>query len=70
LCGVAALNARPEILIIGTGYSGVMMVPKKTMEYITSQGVDFKVEKTGKVIDLYNSLQGRKNVIAALHLTC
>ncbi len=65
------LNARPEILIIGTGYAGVMTVPKKTIEHIASHGIDVSVERTGRAVDLFNALQRKKkHVIAALHLTC
>jgi len=66
-----ALNARPEILIIGTGYSGVMTVPKETREYIASRGIDIIVERTGKAVEVFNSLQAQnRHVGAALHLTC
>ncbi len=65
-----ALKDKPDILIIGTGNVGMMKVPKKTAEYIASRGVDVKVERTGKAVDLFNQLQGKKSVIAALHLTC
>lgn len=66
-----ALTDKPDILIIGTGYSGVMTVPKKTEEYIAARGVDVKIERTGKAVDLFNVLRGKKkSVIAALHLTC
>ncbi len=65
------LNARPDILIIGTGYAGVMTVPRKTIEYVVSRGIDVKVERTGRAVDLFNALQAQKKfVIAALHLTC
>ncbi len=64
------LNARPEILVIGTGYAGVMTVPKKTRERIIAQGIDVEVERTGKAVDLYNALHEKKHVIAALHITC
>lgn len=68
---IDALKEQPDILVIGTGYAGVMTVPKKTIEYITARGVDVKIEKTGKAVDLFNALQGKKkSVIAALHLTC
>lgn len=67
---IDALNARPDILIIGTGYSGVMTVQKRTVDHIAARGIEVKVERTGKAVDLYNRLQERKNVIAALHLTC
>ncbi len=65
------LKARPEILIVGSGYAGVMSTPKRTLEYITSQGIDVRVERTGKAVDLFNELQAqKKNVMAALHITC
>lgn len=68
---IDVLNARPDVLIIGTGYSGVMKVPKKTIEHIAARGIDVKVERTGKAVDEFNDLQARKkHVIAALHLTC
>lgn len=65
------LNARPDVLIIGTGYAGVMTVPKTTRERIASHGIDVRVERTGKAVDLFNALQGQKKlVVAALHITC
>ncbi len=66
-----ALTLKPDVLIIGTGYAGVMTVPKKTVEHIASLGIEVKVDRTAKAVDLYNALQGKKgNVIAALHITC
>ena len=68
---IDALNAHPDILIIGTGYEGVMAVPKEVLAYIASQGAEARVEKTAKAVELYNALQGKKDhVIAALHITC
>ena len=66
-----ALNAQPDILIIGTGYAGVLMVPKEIATYIESHTIDVRIEKTGKAVELYNSLLGtNKYAIAALHITC
>jgi hypothetical protein len=68
---VDVVNARPAILVIGTGYAGVMRVPKKTIEYIASHGINITVERTGKAVDLFNALQAQqKRVVAALHITC
>ncbi len=64
------LKACPEILVIGTGYAGVMTVPKETREHIRSKGIDVEVERTGKAVDRFNVLQAKKHVIAALHITC
>jgi hypothetical protein len=65
-----ALQARPEVLVIGTGYSGVMRVPAETVDRIAGQGIEVKVERTAAAVDVFNDLQGIKTVIAALHITC
>jgi len=65
-----ALNAKPDLLIIGTGYSGVMVVPDGTILFIKSKGVEALVERTEKAVELYNTLSKAKKVVAALHLTC
>lgn len=64
-----ALDARPNLLIIGTGYSGVMVVPEETIRAVRSMGIKIRVEKTGEAVRAYNSA-GEENLIAALHLTC
>ncbi len=65
------LKSKPDVLIIGTGYAGIMTVPKKTVAHIASHGVEVKIDRTSKAVELYNALQEKKeNVIAALHITC
>ncbi len=65
-----ALDAKPEVLIVGTGYSGMMVVPEETKNHIRSKGIEIYIETTGRAVDLFNSMQGKKTIIAALHLTC
>lgn len=67
------IGARPDILIIGTGASGVMKVPDETSKFIKSKGIEVHFEITGKAVELFNKLQAEKTdkvIIAALHLTC
>ena len=67
------INAKPDVLIIGTGASGVMKVPEETLKFIKSKGIEVYVEITGKAVELFNKLQSEKSgkrIIAALHLTC
>lgn len=67
----AILKAKPDVLIIGTGYFGMMTVPKKTLDHIVSSGIEVKVIRTAKAVELYNSLKDKKTtVIAAFHITC
>jgi hypothetical protein len=64
------VDARPEVITVGTGYSGSMVVPEETIAHLKSKGIDVHVARTGKVVELFNKLQKDKKVIAALHLTC
>lgn len=64
------LKEKPELLIIGTGYYGVMEVPDEVKHYLDSQGVNYFIEKTQIACDKYNEVAKDKKVIALLHLTC
>ncbi len=65
-----AIEARPDIMIIGTGYSGGMKVPEETKEQIESKGIEVHTLITEEAVKLFNKLQKDRFVIAALHLTC
>lgn len=64
------IGAKPDTLIIGAGYSGVMNVPEETIRFVGSNGIEIRVERTEKAVELYNSAKKERTVIAALHLTC
>jgi len=67
------INAKPEILIIGSGASGVMKVPEETLKLIKSKGIEVHVGMTGSAVELFSKIQSEKSdkrIIAALHLTC
>ncbi len=61
---------KPQVLVVGTGYSGLMEIPRETVEYIKSQGMELIIETTGKAVSVFNMLSKSKKVIAVLHLTC
>jgi hypothetical protein len=63
-------KAGPAVVIIGTGFFGVMKVSKETITHLEAKGIMVHVERTGKAVELFNELQKNKTVIAALHLTC
>ena len=65
-----AIEEKPEILIVATGASGLMEVPKEVESYLTSQGIKLVVDTTQKACDEYNRLSPSGKTIAALHLTC
>lgn len=67
----AALDERPDVLVVGTGYFDAMKVLEEVEDYLRSKGIGLIVQKTSKACETYNSLLGEKRkVIAALHLTC
>jgi len=64
-------KAKPEVLVVGTGYAGLMKVPEETRKYIAGQGIELIVESTRKAWKTYNKLaQSGRRVVAAFHLTC
>jgi len=65
-----ALKAKPEVLVVGTGYSGMMDVPPETRNYLESEGIKLLVQKTSEACKTFNRLAESQTVVAALHLTC
>ena len=59
-----------DVLIIGTGYYGLMKVPSKILETIRSRGIEVIIENTKEACQTYNRLRKSRKVAAALHLTC
>jgi len=64
------ISFNPEILIVGTGQSGAMVVPEETIAYLKGRNIDVHAVRTGKAVELFNKHQNEKRVVAALHLTC
>lgn len=67
------INAKPDILIIGTGASGVMKVPEETLKFVKSKGIEVHVGMTDRAVELFNNMKAEKpnkTIVAALHLTC
>ncbi len=64
------VQAKPDVLIVGTGYYGCMKVPKETMDFLNSVGIEVLAEPTQEACREYNELKDIRKVVAALHLTC
>jgi hypothetical protein len=64
------LEAKPAVLVVGTGYSGMMKVPPETRNCIESEGIELIVQKTAEACQTFNHLIESRTVVAALHLTC
>jgi hypothetical protein len=64
------LEFKPEVLVVGTGYSGLMRIPLETRRYVESEGIEFLAQKTAEACETFNRLVKSRKVVAALHLTC
>jgi hypothetical protein len=65
------VNAKPDLLIIGTGYYGRMQVPLETKKHLEEQGIRILQAKTRDAVKEFNQLQKEyARIVAALHLTC
>lgn len=65
-----AIDEKPEIIVIGTGFYGLMKVSSEIKDYLESLGIKLIVKNTKDACDDYNNLHQNKKVIAAFHLTC
>jgi len=61
---------KPDVVVIGTGASGVMQVPEKTVKWLEGKGIEVRVARTAEAVKIYNRLYENTNAVAALHLTC
>ncbi len=62
---------KPEILIIGSGYSGVMEVPEDVIKEVEEMGIKVEVYLTREAVKKFNEyIEKGKRAVCALHLTC
>jgi len=66
----AILAAAPEILIIGTGYMGLMKVPGELRKELLGRNIELYIEKSARAVEIFNSIHMKRKTVAALHLTC
>ncbi len=68
IAGVTTEN--PEVLVVGTGASGLMKVLPEVERGVEAQGIKLIVEATDKACHAYNHVCHSQRVVAALHITC
>lgn len=65
------LREPPGILVVGTGHSGALSVPRETLDALRERGIDVRIFRTTEAVSEFNRLiEKGANPIAALHLTC
>ena len=66
----AVLAAKPEVLIVGQGQPGKMQVDAALAQYLQENRIELIEVPTVQACTTFNSLAGKRQVAAALHLTC
>jgi len=64
------ISENPEILLVGTGASGMMRVLPEVVQAAEERKIQLIVQPTGEACQTYNQLSPTQRVVAALHLTC
>ena len=64
------ITENPEVLVIGTGASGLMKVLPEVKQVVQVHGIKLIMESTNKACNTYNQLSHSQRVVAALHITC
>lgn len=64
------INANPDVIIAGTGASGLMTPTDELKNHLAKKGIEFIALPSKKAATYYNTLSGQKKVGACFHLTC
>ena len=65
------LNAKPDVVIIGTGKFDTMKVSNDVIKELESRSIEFIYANTDEACCRHNEISGSgKKVVTALHLTC
>lgn len=68
---VLGVEAQPEVLVVGTGYSGVMRVSSEVEEALRSRRIRLIAQPTRRACQTFNGLlKSGQSVVGAFHLTC
>lgn len=65
------IEAKPKILVVGCGASGMMKISEKTRLVLKANNIKLEVYETDEAVERFNELSAQgANIAAALHLTC
>lgn len=65
------LGRKPEIIVIGTGMSGVVKIPEEVEQVAKDKGVEIFKEVSPKAAKMFNAFVAyKKRVVAVIHSTC
>ena len=64
------LAMEPELIITGTGASGLMQPSPALVEMLNRMSIDFTAQPTGEAVKTYASISRTRRTGGCFHLTC
>jgi len=65
------IAAKPSLLIVGCGASGLMKISDEVREVLLEEDIQLEAVDTARAVERFNELsQTNVKIAAALHLTC
>ena len=64
------IESEPEIIIAGTGVSGLMRPEEGLEKQLRQKGIEFIPAPNHEAMELYNEMSSKRKVGACFHLTC
>jgi hypothetical protein len=64
------LKAKPAVLVVGTGHSGLMHVSRAVEERLAREGIRLVAKPTRQAVCEFNRLTASTDTAFAAHLTC
>lgn len=62
--------AEPEIIVAGTGASGLMVPDPALAGALKRKGIELRAAPTGEALRIFNDLSAERRVGGCFHLTC
>ncbi len=66
-------EAKPQVLVVGTGAAGVMRIDEGVKNKASELGIELRPSRSAEAVENFNSLVdqlGHDKVALAIHLTC
>lgn len=64
------INENIDVLVVGTGFMGLMKVRPEVWRAFQTKGTILLAEKTSQAVETFNRLALQKRAAGAFHLTC
>ncbi len=64
------IAASPEVIVAGTGNSGLMKPDPQLEEELHRKNIELVARPSAEAADIYNRLAGQRKTGACFHLTC